>query len=573
MAVLDVESIEKGEAVTSICSLAILNAKVLTMVSEMPRAEAIAVAGSQIIAIGTNEEIRKFASAETRLIDAGNRSVLPGFIDSHVHLFQGSAELDFLPVGGLTDLGEVRKRVLAYAAERPDEPLVLGVGAFYELFPGGEKNPRQLLDEIIPDRPFALLAADLHTVWANTKALEKAGLLHGAEMPEGSTVVMGEDGLANGQLLETGAFGPALALSRTGGRDMLGYVTGADPEPPATKEEREADKNLLVKGLDHVASHGITSLHNMDGNFYQLELLSELEAEGRMKARVQIPFHLKNFDPLERLQEAAEMHARYKGDKVWSGRVKMFMDGVMESRTGLKSRAYPDDPDNHGEAVFEPKHFNEACIRADSLGLQISVHAIGDLAVARVLDGYQVAEEKNGKRDARHRIEHIELTTLTDIERMKALGIVASMQPRHAAFAGFFEPPEPDTVFFRDECHLAYAWETIRGAGIPMAFSTDWPVVPVDVMANLQCAVSPNDLGPDWPDQSQTIENALLAYTATNAWTAFKENHHGSLRKGLAADIVILDGDIGAHPADRLDKLGIAMTICDGDITYDGGVL
>jgi len=406
-------------------------------------------------------------------------------------------------------------------------------------------------------------------VWANTFTLEKAHLLNGAKMPEGSTVVMGDDGLASGVLLETGAFGPALALSRTGGRDMLGYVTGADPDPTATKEEREADKKLLCKGLAHVAQHGITTLHNMDGNFYQLELLSELEAEGRLTARVQVPFHFKNFDPLERLEEAVKMHAKFHGDMVWSGRVKMFMDGVLESRTALKNSAYPDDPKNHGEMVFNADHFNEACRIADANGLQISVHAVGDLAVKRVLDGYEYARKKNGQRDARHRIEHIELIAEDDLDRMKRLDVVASMQPRHAAFAGFFEPPKPNTVFFQDECKLAYAWRKIRQKAIPLAFSTDWPVVPIDVLKNIQSAVLPLDLGPEWPDQSQSIEESLESYTAINAWLCFKEQHHGRLSPGMAADIVILNGNIERSDLSEIGELGIAMTICDGKLTYE----
>ncbi len=553
------------------CNLAILNARMLTMEPSAPRATALAVAGNRIAALGDDDAIRSLIQPATRVIDARGRTVLPGFIDSHVHLFQGAAALDFLPVGHLTELDDVAAKTLAYASDRPDEPLVLGVGAFYELFTGKAEAPRLLLDAILKDRPFALLAADLHTVWANSMTLERAGLLHGASVPEGSTVVMGEDGLATGTLLEAGAFGPALALSRTGGRDMLGYVTGADPIPPATASERAADKDLLVKGLRHAAAHGITTLHNMDGNIYQLELLSALEAEGRLPCRVQVPFHLKNFDPLDRLDEAADMRARFCSDKVWSGRVKMFMDGVMESRTGLKIRAYPDQPDTFGEALFEPDHFNQACIRADAMGLQISVHAIGDLAVQRVLDGYEAAERANGARDARHRVEHIELITEDDLKRMKRLNAVASMQPRHAAFAGFFEPPAPDTVLFPDECARAYAWRRIQDEGIPLAFSTDWPVVPVDVMANIQSALAPQQLGPEWPDQSQTLMETLTSYTATNAWTAFKEDHHGRLCPGLAADIVILDGDIERQPTTALAELPIALTVCDGAITYESG--
>ncbi|MEM1386641.1 MAG: amidohydrolase [Pseudomonadota bacterium] len=558
---------------TERCDIVIVNGRVLTMADTQPRAQAIAIAGQEIVAVGDNEAIRAVASPETRVIDAGGRSVLPGFIDSHVHLFQGAAELDFVAVGGLSDLREVAPLIRDYADARPQEPLILGVGAFYDLFAGPGPSPRARLDAIISERPFALLAADLHTVWANSAALTKAGLAQGAAMPEGSTVVTDADGNATGTLLETGAFGPVLSLSRTGGRDMAGYVTGADPVPPATPDQRRADKALLVKGLNHAAAHGITALHNMDGNTYLLELLQEIEAEGQLHCRVQVPFHLKNFDPVERVDEALEMHRAFQGDKLWSGRVKMFMDGVFESRTGLKIAAYPDQPDNHGEAVFQPDAFNAACIRADAMGLQISVHAIGDLAVRRVLDGYEAARKANGARDARHRIEHIELISDADVDRMVSLDAVASMQPRHAAFAGFFEPPAPDTVFFAEEHARAFAWRTIRDRGIPLAFSTDWPVVPVDVLGNLQAAVAPLDLGPDWPDQAQTLSEALRSYTATNAWLGFRENLHGTLRPGLRADVVILGGDIEACDGAEIGGLGIAMTLCDGAITFDSGAL
>jgi len=552
--------------------IVIAGGRVLTMDLQVPRAEAFAITGGLITAMGTSDEMRALAGPHTRLVEAGGRTVLPGLIDSHVHLFQGAAELDYLPVGGVESLDAIRPMVHEYTAARPDEPLVLCTGAFHGLWEG-VASPRKALDDILPDRPFALLAADLHAVWANTMTLEKAGLLNGAPMPEGSIVVIGSDGKATGALLEAGAMGPVLAMSRTGGRDMAGYVTGANPKPKATAKQREADKALLLKGIAHAAAHGITTLHNMDGNFYLLELLSELEAEDRLTARVQVPFHLKNFDSLDRLEEAAEMHRRFASDMVWSGRVKMFMDGVMETRTALMSRPYPDSPGNTGEALYEPGHFNEACVRSDAMGLQLSVHAIGDLAVSRVLDGYAAARQANGARDARHRIEHVELIAEPDIARMKALDAVASMQPRHAAFGGFFAPPEPDTVFFPEQHALAYPWRTLREAGVPLAFSTDWPVVPVDALANLQSAVAPVDLGPSWPDQRIELLAALDAYTRMNAWLGFREGREGRIIQGLSADVVILGGDIEATSPDDIGGLDIAMTICNGRISYESGAI
>ncbi len=548
--------------------LIILNGRVLTMDPGHPRAEALAIRGGRIAAVGSMADIPGLAGPGTRVVDAGGNTVLPGFIDSHVHLFQGSASLDFLDLGAVRGRDALARAIRAYASARPNEPLIVGTGTNYGLLDG--RNPtRQDLDTILADRPVALLAPDIHTVWANTMALEMAGLLHGAEMPEGSIVVMGDDGTATGELLETGAFGPVLKLSRTGGRDMLGYVTGADPEPPATPAERAADKALITRGLRHAASHGITTMHNMDGNLYQLELLDELRDAGDLICRMQVPFHLKNYDPLDRLAEADEMRRRFADDMLWSGRVKMFMDGVMESRTALMLRDYPDSPGNPGESVFAPDHFNAACIRADAMGLQISVHAIGDLAVRRTLDGYQAARDANGVRDARHRIEHIEVIHPDDLPRIKGLGAVASMQPRHAAFAGYFDPPAPGTIFYPDQTALAFPWQRIRETGARLVFSTDWPVVPVDVMPNIQSAVAPLDLGPGWSDQRQGLHDTLAAYTRDNAWVEFNEGQKGVLAPGMMADVAVMDHDLEAMSPDKLGTTKAAMTVCGGSVTYE----
>ncbi len=546
----------------------ILDGALKTMDPVRPKAEAIALSGGEILAVGTTQEIRDLAGPDTRTVDAQGGTVLPGFIDSHVHLFQGSASLDFLDLAGVADRGALARAIRSYTEQRPDEPLIVGTGTNYGILDGANLT-RHDLDAILGDRPVALLAPDIHTVWANTMALDRAGLLRGADMPEGSTVVMGPDGLATGELLETGAMGPVLRLSRTGGRDMLGYVTGADPVPSATAAERAADKALMARGLAHAASHGITTMHNMDGNFYQLELLEELDTDGHLLCRMQMPFHLKNFDPLDRLEEAAEMRRRWKGKRLWSGRVKMFMDGVMESRTALMLRDYPDSPGNRGEAIFEPEHFDEACIKADAMGLQISVHAIGDLAVRRTLDGYEAARNANGARDARHRIEHIEALHPEDLPRFAGLGVVASMQPRHAAFGGYFPPYEPETVLHDDQLALAFPWQRIRETGAPLVFSTDWPVVPVDVMPNLQAALAPLKLGPGWGDQRQRLDDALASYTRDNAWVEFSESRKGQLKPGMVADVVVLDHDLDAIPLEEIGAVRPVLTICDGRPTFE----
>ena len=542
----------------------ILNGHLITF--NGPDAEALAIEGGVITAVGTTAEIQASAG-NARVIDAAGATVLPGFIDSHVHLFGGSAELDYLNLSEVHGQSALSDAVRSYANDRPDDKLVFGVSLDYRAM--GERDiTRHDLDAVLPDRPFAAIAADHHTAWANTKALELAGLLHGAPMPEGSEVVMSSDGSASGELRETGAFGPIMALTSLGGRDLLGYVSGKDPDPAATPAQRTLDKSVIQRGLQHCASHGITGLHNMDGNFYQLQLLSEMEAEGTLLCRTEVPMHLKGDDPIDRIDEALTMRARYATDFVWCNRVKMFMDGVIDSRTAYMLEPYP-GTDSCSEPLFTPEQFNEACVRADAAGLQIAVHAIGDAAVRQTLDGYQAAIAANGVRDSRHRIEHIETIHPADIPRISALGAVASMQPLHSPLGGLFPPYEANGLVSEQQIKTAFAWQTIRNSGAPLVFSTDWPVVPVDVMLSVKGAVHGAPLPAVWPDQRQSLRDTLASYTRDNAWVEFNEHRKGKLGVGMMADIVVMDANLESTATELLDQTRAAVTLCGGRVTHE----
>ncbi|PLS20060.1 amidohydrolase [Neptunicoccus cionae] len=543
--------------------LVILNGRVITF--DGPDAEALAIKNGMIAAVGSTAEIKEIAGT-AQVIDAEGGTVLPGFIDSHVHLFQGAAELDYLNLYGAEGVDGIAAAVRPYAESRPDDPLLFASAIDYHAM-GDRPITRQDLDAAMPDRPFAAMASDHHTVWANTKALEMAGLLHGAEVDEGSEVVMAEDGTAAGELREPGAYKAVLDCTALGGREMLGLMTGANPEPPATSKERAVDKAVMLRGLEHCASHGITGLHNMDGNFYQLELLAALEEDGDLLCRTEVPMHLKHTDPLDRIAEAAEMRAAYKGDMVWSSRVKMFMDGVIDSRTAYMLQPYP-NTDSCSAPLFSPEHFDEACTRIDAMGLQIAVHAIGDAAVRQTLNGYEAARRANGPRDSRHRIEHIETVHPDDIPRFAELGVVASIQPLHSPLGGFFPPYEKGYLLHDFQYEHAFAWQTIRNSGAKVIFSTDWPVVPVDVMPTIQGAVAGVDLPDHWPDQRQTLRDTLASYTRDNAWVEFNENRKGRLRAGMMADVVVMDTDLESVAPDQLGAARPVATICGGRITY-----
>ena len=548
------------------------NGALITLDPDKPDARALAISGSSIVAVGDDATIGAMAGSTTQMIDAAGGTVLPGFIDSHVHLFGGSVEMSCLDLYGVEGLQAMKAAIHPYAAQIPEGALVFCVMADYDILGTGRTLTRHDLDTILPDRPLAMFAPDHHTIWANTKALAAANLLEGGEVDAGSQIMMGEDGLANGELLEPGAYGPILSLTRHGGREMMGLVTGADPVPAPTKVQREMDKDVIHAGLKHCAAQGITGLHLMDGNRYQLELLSELDAEGRLPCRCEVPFHLKGTDPVSRLtDEAVQMRADYPEGKVRCNRVKMFIDGVIESGTALMLEPYPGvmgANGNTGDEVFTQAHFVASCIEADKLGFQIAVHAIGDAGVRRTIDAYEAAQNANGKRDARHRIEHLEVMHPDDIPRLAALDIVASIQPGHAPIGHIFPPTGVGKYLHDHQIAGAYPWQQIRDTGARVIFSTDWPVIPVDVMPNIKAAIAPLDLGDEWTDQTQTLMDTLESYTKGNAWVEFNEDSKGMLRKGMVADIVVLSHDLRTLAPASITDAHTITTICDGVITY-----
>ena len=485
---------------------------------------------------------------------------LPAFCESHAHLFGGGVTLAQLNLSQVHDAVALRVALLRHAAATPEGDMVCAYGANYDLL--GESRPdRHALDAALADRPLCITSTDFHCAWANTAALQAAGILHGADAGAGAEVVMGPDGLATGELREFAAMALVRHLAPSGGREGLG-LTAQEPQA-ITPAQRASDKAALLRAMQECLRHGITSVVNMDGNLYQADLLKELAQDG-LPLNVSLPMTLVPGQSPARRAELLRAAAQAPVGRLSFGRVKMFMDGVFDTWTAFRTDDYPQKAGFRSAPLFDAEEFAQICIEADALGLQIAVHAVGDGAVRATLDGYAAARAKNGPRDARHRIEHIDMIHPTDLPRLAALGVVASMQPVHPpGLAGL--PLEP-TVSIMGQARWkdTFPWRAIKDQGVALAFGTDWPVSPLSPLYALHCALSRKPWGQGQPDQRLTLSEALDAYTHAGSYALFTENLRGQIAVGMRADVVLLRGDVQGL-AQRPDAVEIVGVYVDGE--------
>ncbi len=548
-------------------SMLFTQARVFTADPAQPFADAVLVRGNRIVYVGNEAEARRLADGQTRVVDAQQATLMPGLIDSHYHLFMGSAELGHIQLWDVQSMAEMREVIRQYAQEHPEAASVSCVQLRYEIVPPDAPLDRYQLDAILDDRPLIIMGYDHHNAWANTRALEVSGTLRGAVTGPNSAIVMGEDGMATGWLVEPAAYCVVLRHFEEWARTVKALMGNRAGEP---RHNLERERRWLREGLKLTARHGITSIHNMDGDLEQAESYASMDADGELTTRVSIPYSIFPSTTLDDLQEAVQMAKRYRGEKLHAGRVKIFMDGVLEAWTALMLDDYADRPGWKGDALYSAEHFNWMAEACDRMNLQITVHAIGDAAVRRTLDGYERAQHINGQRDSRHRIEHIEVVHPDDLPRFARLGVLASIQPLHSPIT-FPETHEvsPERIG-RDRWYRGYAWQNIRGAGARVAFGSDWPVVTPDVMAGMSAVLNRRAWDSGLPDHRQSLTDTLLSYTRDGAYFEFQEHVKGQLKAGMLADLVLLSRDLFSTPPEEIQKVRPVLTMCDGQITFEG---
>ena len=525
------------------------NAHVFTANPAQPFAEAVAVRDNRIVFVGSRADAQAYKGPATRLIDAGQGSLLPGFIDSHFHMMYGALNLDGMQLEPANNYQDISRIVLAYAAEHPQDTWLPGTGLRYNLGPGNSPLTRQHLDALVADRPIYINAFDGHTSWANTLALKMAGIFNGGQTGPNSENVLDEHGESTGELREPGAYKPV--------SDMV-------PKPDDARK-----RTLLHKALRLTASLGVTSVHNMDGSDTQAGIYAALEDLGELTCRIYIPYSVHPGTPVEALaKEALAMKKAYSGGMLRAGSVKFFIDGVIEGFTGLLVDPYADDPSTCGAANYDMDEFNSLVAEADRLGLQVITHAVGDMGVRRVLDAYENARTINGVRDARHRVEHIELIHPQDLPRFKQLGVLASMQPLHSPMT--VDPGDVWPVRVgQQRWPLSFAWQTLREAGATLIFGSDWPVATQDAMRGLSNAVNRLPWVDGMPHQRQTLADSLLAYTRDAAYGEFQEHEKGQISAGYLADLVLLPENIFETAPASIAAVRPALTMADGRVVYE----
>ena len=531
--------------------LLLTNARVFTLDLANPRAEAVAVKGERIVFVGSEKDALLLRGPQTTMIDGGGHTLLPGFIDAHFHLLWGSLRLDDIDLYGVRGLDELRGAVEGYRTAHPGRAWLRGSGLSYDVLPGdgsasAERLTRHHLDAIEPHLPLVLTCFDFHTLWCNTPALRAAGILHGVEASSG--IVLGDDGLATGELREF---------------EAMRYVDDLIPEASDGEKLR-----LLEQGLKLAHAYGLTSVHNMNGDLGEFALYRTLDARGALSLRVYMPYRLHPHEPLSAIEDkAVALRDAYKSDFLRAGALKLFMDGVVESFTAFLLEPYA-NASTTGEAIFSADHFNEVAVRADAAGLQMAVHAIGDAAVRRTLDGYALARRTNGPRDSRHRVEHIELLHPDDVSRFADLRVTASMQPYHCTRPEADYLPSWLRLVPPGRFNDSFPWQTLRAVGARLAFGSDWPVVSMNPFLGFDAAVNRQPWSEALPSEAQTLQQTLAAYTRDAAYAEFMEHEKGTLKAGGLADLVLLSEDIFNLPSESLATLSAALTVCGGKIVH-----
>ena len=519
-----------------------------------PRAEALAIKGNEILRVGSNREIKAMRGRSTSMLDAHGGAVLPGFNDSHVHFIGGGTGLERVNLLGAETLDAIKSAITAFAESHRDQPWVLGRGWYYSPFAGGLPT-KEILDELVPDRPAYMTCYDGHTSWANSKALALAGITKDTPDPQ------------NGEVVRDPKTGEPTGVLKEAAMQLVAKVL-----PETTNGDRLRAIRAAVKEAHRL---GITSVQEAGTGPERIALFEDVRKAGELQVRVYAAMGV-GADTTEAEADALDaIRTRYANDPVIRiGAVKLMADGVIESHTAMMLGPYANKPET-GEPMMSPADLQRVVNLFDRRGWQIFTHAIGDGAVRMTLDAYKTASRTNPAplRGRRHRIEHAETIDPADIPRFASTGTIVSFMPFHANPT----PAQLDVWTANigpERASRGWIARTLLDSGARLTLGSDWPVVSLDPRLEINMAVTrktPDGTPPEgWlPEQAITLDEAIAGLGEWAAYASFEDHRKGKLAPGYLADVVVLSADIFTLPADKLLDAQVDVTIFDGKVVYE----
>ncbi len=531
--------------------LMLRNGAIYTVDAERRWAEALVIAQGRIIYVGDNASAEKFRGEKTKTLDLSGRMVLPGFHDSHVHPVSGGIELGQCNLNGLTSQQEIFDKIRAYAAQHSNKTWIAGGGWDLPIFPNANPS-KEMLDQIVADRPVFLTAADGHSAWANSRALEIAGITRNTpDPPEGRIERDARTGEPSGTLRESATDLISTHLPELTSED---YLSGARA------------------GVHMANRFGIISLQEASADEKILAAYADLERRGELTARVLAAQYV---DPKKEVTQISELIRRrelFHRKYLHATAAKIFADGVIESRTAAMLEPYLDRPDDRGIPNLAAQQFKSLAVALDSAGFQIHIHAIGDRAIRMALDALEAAQQTNGRHEARHHIAHLELIDPQDIPRFKALGVIANFQPLWA-YADLYITALTEPALGPERSRWLYPMASVAQTGAMIAAGSDWSVSSMNPLDAMQVAVTRRALddstGPAWhPEELVDLPTMIAAYTINGAYVNHQEKETGSLEVGKAADLIVLDRNLFKIPVHEIHRAQVLLTLLEGQEVY-----
>jgi len=521
---------------------------------------ALAVRDGRIRYVGADAGARAYVGPGTRVVDLAGRPLLPGFQDSHLHP-GGGLDLGKIRLHSVFDREEVFRRIVAWVGAHPESAWVVGRGWEAGAFKPAGTPTRQMLDAVVPDRPAWLTASDGHTGWANSKALALAGITAATPDPPNGRIGREPAGSEpNGVLYEA----------------AMDLVSRHLPEP-TEKELMDGYRATLAE----LRRLGVTGIVDAGASPRADRVYAALLESGELSVRTRI---CQAFDPEgddeAQIARFLERRAAHPGGGLRADCIKLMLDGIIEQHTGSVLEPYLDRPGDRGPLFIARERLQRLVTRLDALGFQIHIHALADRAVREAVDALEAARLANGPRDARHCLAHVQLIHPDEVDRLRRLDITAVMTPiwaRGDDLNVLFAEPRLGP----ERSRLLYAHARLMGAGVRIAWGTDWPVTSLSPLDGIETAVTRRYLGgrdpsgePDtaWrPSERLDLERALAAYTSSGAWLAHEEDLRGSLEVGKRADLVVLARDLFEVEPLGIHEVPVDMTVFGGTVVYERG--